>query len=172
MEPGFIQSKMEIKFLLLYILSRAELPLNRDQLSDAAMCGSGVSYFDLSEALDELVQSDHVLLEQDRYRITEKGRKNGAVTEDEIPYSVRLRCEQRLLLWNEAARQASRVHAAMETTKDGKCLVRLALDGEYEPLFSLELILPLPEDGRQLIHRFQADPHAFFQTLQSLSSTL
>ena len=51
MERGFIQGKLEIKFLLLFILARAEVPLELDLLGDVAMCDSGVSYFDLSAAL-------------------------------------------------------------------------------------------------------------------------
>ncbi len=106
MERGFIQGKLEIKFLLLFILARAEVPLELDLLGDVAMCDSGVSYFDLSAALAELVESDHVEQQDGGYVITDKGRKNGAVTEDELPYSVRLRCEQRLAEINERAREA------------------------------------------------------------------
>ena len=43
MERGFIQGKLEIKFLLLFILARAEVPLELDLLGDVAMCDSGVS---------------------------------------------------------------------------------------------------------------------------------
>ena len=112
MERGFIQGKLEIKFLLLFILARAEVPLELDLLGDVAMCDSGVSYFDLSAALAELVESDHVEQQGGGYVITDKGRKNGAVTEDELPYSVRLRCEQRLAEINERAREAKRIHGA------------------------------------------------------------
>ena len=51
MERGFIQGKMEIKFLLLFILARSEEPLGLDELADVAMCDDGVGYFDLSAAL-------------------------------------------------------------------------------------------------------------------------
>ena len=63
MERGFIQGKMEIKFLLLFILARSEEPLGLDELADVAMCDDGVGYFDLSAALAELVDSGHALLE-------------------------------------------------------------------------------------------------------------
>ena len=90
MERGFIQGKMEIKFLLLFILARSEEPLGLDELADVAMCDDGVGYFDLSAALAELVDSGHALLEDGSYTITDKGRKNGAITEDELPYSCLL----------------------------------------------------------------------------------
>lgn len=168
MERGFIQGKLEIKFLLLYILARAEAQLELDELADVAMCDSGVSYFDLSAALAELVESGHVLLEGNGYTITEKGRKNGTITEDELPYSVRLRCEQRLAEINEDVRRKKRVKSGLEQLENGLWQVTLGLDGEEHNLFTLTLTLPLQEDARQLIHRFQSDPQGFLQAVKSL----
>lgn len=168
MERGFIQGKLEIKFLLLFILARAEEPLELDQLADVAMCDSGVSYFDLSAALAELVETGHALLEGNTYRITDKGRKNGTITEDELPYSVRLRCEQRLAEINEVLRRKKQVKTGLEQQDNGLWRVTLALDGEEDNLFTLTLTLPLQEDARQLIRHFQTDPQGFFQSLKSL----
>lgn len=168
MERGFIQGKLEIKFLLLYILARAESPLELDLLGDVAMCDSGVSYFDLSAALAELVESEHVTQQDGAYSITDKGRKNGAVIEDELPYSVRLRCDQRLAELNEQAQQAKRVHAELEETDDGHWRVTLGLDGVDSNLFTLSITLPLQEEARQLIQHFRADPQAFLRTLKAL----
>ena len=168
MERGFIQGKLEIKLLLLYILCRVEAPVSLDTLADVAMCDSGVSYFDLSAALAELVESDHVEQQDGGYVITDKGRKNGTVTEDELPYSVRLRCEQRLAEINERAREAKRVHAELEETDNGQWLVTLGLDGVDSNLFTLSLTLPLQEEARQLIQHFRADPQAFLRALKAL----
>ena len=168
MERGFIQGELEIKFLLLYILARAEAPLELDQLADVAMCDSGVSYFDLSAALAELVETGHALPQGNAYVITDKGRKNGTVTEDELPYSVRLRCEQRLSEINEALRRQKRIKSALEQQENGLWRVTLGLDGEEENLFTLTLTLTLQEEARQLIRRFESDPQGFFQSLKSL----
>ena len=161
MERGFIQGKMEIKFLLLFILARSEEPLGLDELADVAMCDDGVGYFDLSAALAEL-------LEDGSYTITDKGRKNGAITEDELPYSVRLRCEQRLSEINEARRRQRQARAALEQQENGLWRVALALDGEEGNRFTLELTLPLQEDAQRLIRRFQTDPQRFYHALESL----
>ena len=102
------------------------------------------------------------------YVITDKGRKNGAVTEDELPYSVRLRCEQRLAEINERAREAKRIHAELEETDNGQWRVTLGLDSVDSNLFTLSLSLPLQEDARQLIQHFRADPQAFLRALKAL----
>jgi hypothetical protein len=168
MERGFIQSKLEIKFLLLYILSHTQEPLNLDQLTDVAMCDSGVGYFDLTAALAELVDSGHIDSQTGVYQITDKGRKNGAITEDELPYSVRIRCDQRLSELDEVQRRAKRAQSSLERLDSGAWRVTLTLDGEEENRFTLSLTLPLQEDGKRLIQRFKADPEAFFKQLKSL----
>lgn len=168
MERGFIQGKLEIKFLLLYILSRAEQAIDLDTLTDVAMCDKGVSYFDFTAALAEVVGTGHATLEQGRYTITEKGRKNGAVTEDELPYSVRLRCDQRLAEINERLRREKRVKSELTPTDGGAWQVTLALEGEEQPLFSLRLTVPMQEDGNRLISHFRADPEGFLKTLRRL----
>ncbi len=166
MERGFIQGKLEIKFLLLYILARAEQPLDLDSLFDVAMCDKGVSYFDFTSALAELVETDHVTLEDKTYTITEKGRKNGSATEDQLPYSVCLHCDQKLSEINERMHAARRVRSTLTQQENGSWLIQLELDNDQDNnLFSLSLSAPLQEDAQQLIQRFQANPQGFYQTL-------
>ena len=75
---GFIHDKLEIKFLVLYIMSRAAAPLDFSTLTDLTLIDEGVDYFDFAEAVAELVESGHLELNEDgRYVITEKGKKNG-----------------------------------------------------------------------------------------------
>ena len=166
MERGFIQGKLEIKFLLLYILARAELPLDLDSLTDVAMCDKGVSYFDFTSALAELVETDHVALENKAYVITDKGRKNGSATEDQLPYSVCLHCDQKLSEINERMHAAHRVRTELTQQKNGSWLVHLELDNDQDAnLLSLSLVAPLQEDAQKLIQRFRANPQGFYRAL-------
>lgn len=82
---GFIHDKLDIKFLILYIMSRVAAPIDMPTLADLTMCDEGVDYFDFAEAAAELVSTEHLLLEDERYSITEKGRKNGAICESSLP---------------------------------------------------------------------------------------
>ena len=168
MERGFIQGKLEIKLLLLYILCRVEAPVTLDTLADVAMCDSGVSYFDLSTALAELTESDHVALSGGTYTATDKGRRNGAITEDNIPYSVRMRCDHRLADINQALRQAQRVHAAVISKGGEGFQLTLALDGEDGPVFTMTLLCDAQEEADRLADRFRQNPEAFVQTLRTI----
>lgn len=168
MERGFIQGKLEIKLLILYILARGEEALDMDTLTDVAMCDSGVSYFDFTSALAELIESLHVERRGNLFYITDQGRENGGIMEDQLPYSVKMRCDVKLAEINEHLREAKRIHADMSRLDDGSWRVSLALDGEEENLFSLSLTLPMQEDAKKLIQRFKADPQKFLRALREI----
>ena len=48
---GFIQDKLEIKFLILYLAARVIEPVPFDTLLDLTLCDDAVDYFDFSECL-------------------------------------------------------------------------------------------------------------------------
>lgn len=168
MEGGFIQGKLEIKLLLLYILCRTEAPVPLDTLADVALCDPGVTYFDLSSALAELTESDHVTLSDQLYQITDKGRKNGTITEDHLPYSVRLRCDHRLAEINRQLRYDRRVHAEVIRKADDRFQVSLVLDGEREPEFTLTLLRDTKEEAERLEAHFRRNPEEFIRKLDTL----
>ena len=71
---GFIQNKLEIKFLILYITTRVIQPIPFDTVLDLTMCDDGIGYFDFSECLNDLVKTGHLTLSEDGlYSITDKG---------------------------------------------------------------------------------------------------
>ena len=90
--PGFIHSKLEIKFLILYIAARVIEPIPFDVMLDLTLCDDAIDYFDFSECLADLVRTEHLTLSEDGlYAITEKGMRNSQICESSLPYSVRLR---------------------------------------------------------------------------------
>ncbi len=170
MEGGFIQGKLEIKLLLLYILCRLEAPVNMDTLTDIAMCDDGVSYFDLSAALAELTESEHVARTDELYQVTDKGRRNSAVTEDNLPYSVRLRCDHRLVEINARMRRLKRIHGAVTPRDDDRFQLHLALDGEDgENVFTMTLQCDTQEEADRMEKSFRSNPEEFIKRVKSLS---
>ena len=102
---GFIHDKLDIKFLVLYIMSRVVAPIDMPTLADLTMCDEGVDYFAFAEAVHELVDTEHLVLEEDRYAITDKGRKNGAICESSLPYSIRVKCDKNVAKLNSRLRR-------------------------------------------------------------------
>ena len=64
MPRGFVQDPLEIKLLILYILARAEEPLDLPTLTDLTLCDEGVDYFQFIQALNDLCRTEHVVLEK------------------------------------------------------------------------------------------------------------
>ena len=61
---GFISSKLEIKFLILYISARLVEPVPFETLQELSMCDGGVDYFGFSECLADLVRTEHLTLKE------------------------------------------------------------------------------------------------------------
>ena len=101
---GFIQDKLEIKFLILYIAARVTEPLTPEDMQDLTMCDDGIDYFDYAECLNDLVKTEHLrLTEEGRYAITDKGMKNSQICESSLPLSVRQRSDRNIAAYNKAA---------------------------------------------------------------------
>lgn len=160
--PGFIQDKLEIKFLILYIMDRLQEPIPFETILDLAMCDDGVGYFDFSECLADLVKTEHLTLSSGLYAITDKGRRNSAICESSLPYSVRLRCDRNVDACNRRLRRKRQVQSAWEKRPNGTCTVRLTLDDDMGSVLDLKLMIPREDMARALAERFQKAPERIY----------
>lgn len=166
---GFIQGKMEIKFLILYITDRLIQPAPYDVILDLAMCDSGVGYFDFSECLADLVGTEHLSLsESGLYAITDKGRRNSQICESSLPYSVRLRCDRNVADCNRRMRRKSQVRSDYRRREDGVYSVRLALDDDMGSVLDLGLTVPREDMARALADRFQKAPERLYSRIMDV----
>ena len=110
-KAGFIHDKLDIKFLVLYLMARVASPVDFSTLADLTFCDDGVEYFDFAAALAELVDTGHLELKDDKYSITEKGRRNGKICESSLAYSVRRKCDRNLAKVNGVLRRDAQVRA-------------------------------------------------------------
>ena len=159
---GFIHGKLDIKFLVLYIMARTVEPIGFADLTDLTMCDGGVDYFEFAEAVAELVVSGHLSLSEERYAITDKGREDGAACESSLPYSVKRKCDGNLARLNAALRRAAQVRSEVVDRPDGGFTLRLMLDDEGGSLLAAELLCPTREQADAMAARFQARPERFY----------
>ena len=131
---GFIQDEMDLKLLVLYIMARIAAPITFLQLLELALCDAGVDYFSLTQAVEHLVETEHLSREGERYAITEKGRRNSEICESSLPYSVRRRCDDNLVRVNETLMREQQVQGEVLPNPDGTCTVRLRLADDSGPL--------------------------------------
>lgn len=153
---GFIHDKLEIKFLILYLLARAAEPLDFPTLTDLTLIDEGIDYFEFAEAVSELAETAHLKKAEDgRYAITEKGRKNGAICESSLAYSVRMRADKAISLVNAKLRRSAQVRASHEERPGGGYTVKLCLDDDFENILRLELMAASEAQAARLEDNFQ-----------------
>lgn len=165
---GFIHDKLDIKFLVLYLLARTQAPIDFVTLTDLSLCDEGVDYFLFTQAVSELVESEHLLLEDGLYSITEKGRKNGSVWEESLPFSVRQKCDRSLVRLNARLRQEAQIRAeVLPRPGNSGFTVRLILDDNQDNLMTLELYSPTQEQADLMAAAFRSSPDRIYRTLLS-----
>ncbi|MBR3641725.1 MAG: DUF4364 family protein [Oscillibacter sp.] len=166
---GFIQDKLEIKFLILYLMSRIIEPLPFDAILDLTMCDNAIDYFDFCECLKDLVSSENLSVgEGELYAITDKGRRNSEICESSLPYSVRLRCDKNLFDWNRKLRRKSQVRATVTDAANGASTVRLSLDDDSGNVMDLKFLVPRRDMGEVIAERFQTAPEKLYSRIVDL----
>ena len=165
---GFIQDDLDLKLLVLYIMDRAAGPITFLQLFELALCDAGVDYLSLAQAVDHMVATGQLTKEEDRYAITEKGRRNSQICEGGLPRSVRRHCDDNLIQVNAALRRESQVRARIMDREDGTATLCLSLEDDSSPLLHLALLSPGREQAERWAEAFQSDPSALYMNVIKL----
>ena len=146
---GFIHDMMDVKVLILFVMSRVNYPVTIQQIYELCYQDECLSYFDVCTAVPEMVQSQHLkAVDNDCYEITEKGKAEGSLTQDSIAISVRQRAENPVAPSDRQIRRSSFVKTQVLPRENGDFSVILSLDDEMGNLMTLELMAP---DQRQAV---------------------
>lgn len=167
---GFIQNELDLKLLVLYIMARVASPITFLQLLELALCDAGVDYFSLSQAVDHMVETGQLSKQEERYSITEKGKRNSEICENSLPYSVRMHCDENLVKVNEALRREAQIQTGVTDNEDGTCTLRLRLNDVGSPLLDLAILVPDRIQAIAMSQQFQEDPAAIYHAVIGLLS--
>ncbi|MBE7004317.1 MAG: DUF4364 family protein [Ruminococcaceae bacterium] len=169
-QVGFIRSKQEIKYLILYIAERLIAPVPIEGIQELTMCDPAVSFFDFSECLSYLVDTGHMTCSEDGlYAITAKGVQNGRACAQELPYSVRRNAEQLTEAYNQRIKRQKQVQSFITPGKSGTFHVALCFnDDEGGTLWHLEINVPQEAEAKALVKRFQKSPEKLYSEITEL----
>ena len=146
---GFIHDMMDVKVLILFVMARSGYPVTCQEIYELCYQDDCLSYFDVCTAIPEMVKSGHLkALEEEKYEITEKGKTDGALTEDSIAFTVKQRAENAVARFNRQMRRSNFVKTQVLPREGGDFSVIMALDDEMGNLMTLELVAP---DQRQAV---------------------
>jgi hypothetical protein len=159
---GFIKSELDLKLLVLYIVSHAAEPISLFQLLEIALCDAGVDYFSLTQAVTHMVETGQLELLGERYAITEKGLRNSEICENSLPYSVRMHCDENLIRMNQLLRQEAQIRTSVTENPDGTCTLHLCLNDVTTPMLRMELLAASHTQAEIMAKNFRADPAGLY----------
>ena len=146
---GFIHDMMDVKVLILYVTSRSQYAMTVQEIYEVCYQDDCLSYFDVCTAVPEMVRSGHLQeVEEGKFEITDKGRRDGELTADSIAFTVKQRAENAVARYNRQIRRSSFVKTQVIPRESGDFSVIMALDDEIGNLMTLELVAP---DQRQAV---------------------
>ena len=166
---GFIHEKLDIKILILFILSRLPGEVPPEVLGELCQCDDGIGYFDYSDCLAELVETEHITETETGYTITEKGKRNAAAVETSLPYSVRSKALKLIAPVEEAMRRAAMITAKHEV-KDGACMVKLAMSDGVGEIINLSFLCAGEEQAKKIEKNFRRSAEKYYHKVVELMS--
>ena len=154
---------MDVKVLILFVLARVNYPVNIQQIYELCYQDDCLSYFDVCDAVPQMVKSGHVKeAEGETYLITDKGRADGSLTEDSIAFTVKQRAENAVARFNRQIRRSSFVKTQIIPRESGDFSVIMALDDEMGNLMTLELVAPNQRQAVRLGKLFEKKAEAVY----------
>ena len=165
---GFIHSKEDIKFLILFAMDLLPFPVSFSTVVDlTTWCDEGFGYFELSEAFYEMIPTGHIdeSIENGAklYAITDKGREATRIFEKQLPYPVREAAQRSALRVVRQIRRDAAIHTSVTERAANDLTVRM----EMEQVFAVEMDVVSRAQASMLEHTFKANAEAIYQTLLS-----
>ena len=162
---GFIHEKIEIKILILFILRRVPGPVTFDELTALTMFDDGIGYFDFADCVAELVRTQHIVFEDNKYSLTAKGARNGEITEISLPYSVRLDAENKAYEYRAALDRDSMIKTSRAVNQDGSCTVSMVMSDGIGEMISLDLFAANERQAAKIERGFRKNAENVYKAL-------
>ncbi len=167
---GFIHEKLDIKILILFVLRRLPAPVSMETLFDLVLVDGGFDYFEFTQCLTELVNTEHIINDEEGYRISPKGTEHGDTVESSIPYSVRKKAEKKAEPLINKMKRDSLIGTEYETLPDGTCRINLSLSDGVGEIISLSLIGQGQEQAKTIKSNFRKDAEGYYLKIIKLLS--
>ena len=165
---GFIHDMMDVKVLILYVAARSNYPMTIQEIYELCYQDDCLSYFDICTAVPEMVKSGHLnQVDEEHYEITEKGKADGAITEDSIAFTVKQAAENAVSRFNMQLRRSNFVRTRLEPRDNGEYTVVMELDDEEGSLMKMELLAPNQRQATRLAKLFETKAENIYNLTMS-----
>ncbi len=163
---GFIHSKDDIKFLVLFAMDLIPFPVSYEAIIDiVTWCDEGFGYFELTEAFYELIPTGHVAEIRENgntlYEITPKGREAAREFEKQLPFPVRETAQRSALRVVRQIRRNAAISSRVTERGEHDLIVRM----EMKDVFAIEMNVVSRAQASMLESSFQKKAEQIYQTL-------
>ncbi len=164
---GFIHTKDEIKFLVLYAMQYLDFPVTFASIVDiCTWCDDGFSYFDLQEAFQEMLKSGHIQASAGEstdmlYSITPSGCDAAQVFEKNLPAPVRESAQASALRVVRQLRRDSAISTQTTQQATNDFLVHLSM----EDVFSVQMHVVSRSQAALLERNFRQNAENIYHVL-------
>lgn len=163
---GFIHDILDVKILILYVMSLVEEPVSAQTIYELCYQDECLSYFDVQEAIPQMVESGHLEKNQDDcYSITDKGRETEEITQDAIAFPVKQRARSAVEKLNRTTKRDQFLRTEIRKKENGEYSVVMGLDDLQGPLMNLELTMPNLQQARKLEAAYRRNAEAVYQSV-------
>lgn len=171
--PGSPSSEVEIKMLLCYLLAMTPQPLSFDQIYGSLSEHELVNYFELGSALEKLLSSGHLSVQNHtpplRYMITDLGSKTADEFEKNIPITLREKAISAAKLTLAREKRLGEVKVS-QTPCVGGFSLELTIPEDKGELLSLRMFVPTSRECERLRRNFLNSPQTIYKGIVALLS--
>lgn len=162
--PGGLKTSQQIKVLVCYILHTVAQPMKRGDITDI-MVGEGMAnYFDIEEAINDLLRLQHLVESEDhRIATTVTGGQIGESLATQVPYTLRDRSVKIALRFLKRRQIEQDNEVTVERLPEGGCAVTCTVRDGAVPLLSVTLRVADEWQAGQIKERFLEDPSLLYR---------
>jgi hypothetical protein len=137
-------------------------------LAELALCDDGVNYFDFTDALYELVDTQNVALVDGKYLITSKGISIGAEVENALPYTVRIAADRSTRKLSSVLKRSAMIEAQHDEKEGGSCVVNLSLSDGIGNIMKLNILTGSREQAEYMKQKFKNSAEELYVKIAGL----
>lgn len=163
-EPGGLRNRTHIKILITFMVNKIKEPLKDTLIIEALQIHGLANYFEVSQALDELIDNGNLSTADGLVYITPKGSLSVDELSQEIPKSVKETAVADALNLQLLEKRESENTVDISKTEKGY-FVTCRVTHKGENLMELTVYAADFEQAEQLKHKFLKDPSRVYSTV-------
>lgn len=173
LEPGGLTMGHEIKILVCFLLDGIRERMTLSQINEALLKKGLVNYFELADAVSELLVTGHIVLgdtnnkDEEYYSLTELGSATAREFGHTLPLSVREKALAAAVSLLQRQKYEAENVATVDKVKDGY-IVNLVISDIGSDLMNLSLFMPTLEEAEAVRRQFIIDPMLAYKGVLAL----